>query len=308
MTLHVAIAIVGFRNPEDIVLCLGALGRSTHGNFEVVVCENGGDAAFAALEAATPKALPGGQAVRLIQASGNIGFAGGVNTCIAAAPDAGAWWILNPDTEVEPDALAFMVARLEAGDVDAVGCVLALDDGTAQALGGLWRPWLARAEAIGRGRPIGADIDAAEVEATQSFIMGASLLAGRRFVETTGPMREDYFLYGEEAEWCFRATALGMRLGFAPRAVVHHHQGATTGSGRAVSRRPRLPVFLDERNKMLITRDHFPARLPVAAAAALALLFLRYGVKGRGNALSHALAGWWSGLRNQRGRPAFAAA
>ena len=216
--------------------------------------------------------------------------------------------MLNPDTEAEPGALAAMVARLEVGDCDAVGCVLALGDGTAQAFGGLWRPWLARTEAIGRGRPVAGEIDAAWVEATQSFIMGASLLAGRRFVEATGPMREDYFLYGEEAEWCFRATALGMRLGFAPKAVVRHHQGTTTGSGAAKSRRPRLPVFLDERNKMLITRDHFPARLPVAAVAALALLVLRYGVKGRGNALGHAVAGWWSGLRNQRGRPRFAAA
>ena len=305
--MRVAVAIVAFRNPGDIARCLSALGRSTYSDYEVVICENGGVAAFDALAAATPRALPGGQAVRVIQAQGNVGFAGGVNLCIAAAPTAGAYWVLNPDTEVEPNALAFMVERLEAGDCDAVGCVLALDDGTAQAFGGLWRPWLARAEAIGRGQPIGSDIDAAAVEATQTFIMGASLLAGRRFVETVGPMREDYFLYGEELEWCQRATALGMRLGFAPRAVVRHHQGATTGSGQAVSRRPRLPVFLDERNKMLITRDHFPARLPVAAVAALVLLVLRYGVKGRGAALGHALDGWWAGLRNQRGRPAFAA-
>ncbi len=304
--MHVAVAIVGFRNLDDIAKCLRALARSTHADFEVVICENGGHAAFEALKAGVPGELPGGQLVRLVEAPGNLGFAGGVNVCIAATPEADAWWVLNPDTEVEPGALAAMVERLEVGDCDAVGGVLARSDDTAQAFGGLWRPWLARAEAIGRGLPIGSGAGmAAEVERTQNFIMGASLLAGRRFVEATGPMREDYFLYGEEAEWCYRATRLGMRLGFAPKAVVRHNQGATTGSGQAVSRRPRLPVFLDERNKMLITRDHFPARLPVVAVAALGLLFLRYGVKGRGNALNHALGGWWSGLRNQRGRPSF---
>ncbi len=308
MTVHVAVAIVGFRNPDDIARCLRALARSTYANYEVVICENGGSDAFQTLNIEAPRELPGGQPVRLIQAAGNIGFAGGVNTCIAAAPEADAYWVLNPDTEVEPEALGAMVARLEAGDCDAVGCVLALGDGTAQAFGGLWRPWLARAEAIGRGRPVSGAIDAGAVEKAQTFIMGASLLATRRFVDTAGPMREDYFLYGEELEWCCRALKLGMRLGFAPDAIVRHHQGTTTGSGAAKSRRPRLPVFLDERNKMLMTRDHFPARLPVAAVAALALLVLRYGVKGRGNALGHALAGWWSGLRNERGRPAFAAA
>jgi GT2 family glycosyltransferase len=308
MTLHVAVGIVAFRNPDDVASCLRALARSTHADYEVVICENGGQAAFDAMAARTPAAMPGGQRVRVIQAPGNVGFAGGVNICIAAAPEAGAVWILNPDTEPEPAALAAMVARLEVGDCDAVGCVLARSDGAVQAFGGKWRPWLARAEAIGRGARVGGAIDAAAVERAQTFIMGASLLAGRRFLETTGPMREDYFLYGEEAEWCRRATERGMRLGFAPDAVVRHHQGATTGSGHAAGRRPRLPVFLDERNKMLFTRDHFAARLPVAALAALALLVLRYGVKGGGGALGHALGGWWSGLRNQRGRPSFAAA
>jgi hypothetical protein len=57
-----------------------------------------------------------------------------------------------------------------------------------------------------------------------------------------------------------------------------------------------------------MTRDRFPGRLPVTALAALALLIMRYGVMGRGAALRHAVDGWWAGLQNRRGRPAFAAA
>jgi N-acetylglucosaminyl-diphospho-decaprenol L-rhamnosyltransferase len=308
MTVHVAIAIVGFRNANDIGRCLDAVGRSTFADYTVIICENGGAEAFSALEAGARGVLPGGQPVSLIRAPGNVGFAGGVNICLQAAPNADAYWILNPDTEVEPGALAAMVARLQVGDCDAVGSVLAFGDGTVQAFGGRWRPWLARAEGIGRGLRVGAPIDAAAVEREQSFIMGASLLASRRFVEVAGAMREDYFLYGEETEWCLRAIRLGLKLGFAPDAVVQHHQGATTGSGESAARRPRLPVYLDERNKMLMTRDSFPGRLPVAAVAALALLFLRYGIKGRGAALRHAVDGWWAGLRNERGRPSFASA
>ena len=306
--MHVVVAIVGFRNAGDISRCLAALGRSTFPDFAAVICENGGADAFAALKAIAPETLTGGQPVTLIQAPGNVGFAGGVNICLAAAPDVDAYWVLNPDTEVEPTALDAMVARLETGDCDAVGSVLAWPDGTVQALGGRWRPWLARAEGIGRGQRLGAPVDAAAVERRQGFIMGASLLASRRFVAVAGVMREDYFLYGEEIEWCVRALGLGLKLGFAPSAVVRHHQGATTGSGESAARRPRLPVYLDERNKMLLTRDRFPGRLPVAAVAALGLLVLRYGLKGRGAALRHALDGWMAGLRNRRGRPDFAAA
>ena len=92
--MHVAICIVGFRNPHDIVECLAALDRSTYAGFEVVICENGGAEAFAALTRTVPGKLPGGQSVRVVDAHGNLGYAGGINLCMAAAPAADAWWVL----------------------------------------------------------------------------------------------------------------------------------------------------------------------------------------------------------------------
>ncbi|MGH7016409.1 MAG: glycosyltransferase family 2 protein, partial [Caulobacteraceae bacterium] len=149
--MHVAVAIVGFRNPDDIVRCLEALARSTHADLEVVVCENGGPTAFEALYASLPKNLPGGQPVRALAAERNLGFAGGVNRCLAASPDPDAWWVLNPDTEAAADALELQLARLAKGDCDAVGCTLHLPDGTVQSHGGHWQAWLARAISIGHG-------------------------------------------------------------------------------------------------------------------------------------------------------------
>jgi GT2 family glycosyltransferase len=305
--MRVTIAIVGFRNAEDVARCLRALEISSFKSFDVVICENGGAAAFQALIAAAHGRLAEGQSVRLIEAPENLGFAGGVNVCIAAANEADAVWVLNPDTVPEAGALAALVARLERGDCDAVGGLLVSGDGRVQGAGGRWRPWFARAESIGMGSKVEERFDAASVERAQTYILGASLLASRRFLMIVGPMREDYFLYAEEVEWCLRAIARGMKLGFAPDAVVVHHQGATTGSGVALAKRPRLPIYLDERNKILLVRDHHPARLPVAAAAALLLLHWRYGVKGGGESLAHAWAGWWAGVRNQRGRPPFLA-
>ena len=67
--------------------------------------------------------------------------------------------------------------------------------------------------------------------------------------------------------------------------------------------RSRLSVYLDERNKILITRDHFPFRLPIAGAAALLLLALRYLRKGALRQFAYALSGWFSGLLGRRGIP-----
>jgi GT2 family glycosyltransferase len=301
----VAVAIVGFRNPDDIRRCLSALGDVTHADFEVIICENGGEAAYAALLAGLPSVLPGGQPVRIIRAPGNLGFAGGVNVCLAQSPGADAWWILNPDTQPEPHALTAMVERLAAGDCDAVGCLLYLPDDQIQCLGGRWRPWFARAESLGKGQGLAVPVDPMDVERRQNYLNGASMLVGRRFLETVGPMREDYFLYCEEVEWCLRGRAKGLRLGFAPGARVLHAQGTTTGAGRALHSQPRLPIYLGERNKMLLTRDLFAGRLGVAALASLALLALRYARRGAWRQFGYGVAGWWAGLRGRRGPPAW---
>ena len=301
MSLHVAVAIVGYRNAADIVRCLAALAASQHADFEVVICENGGPDAFAALTAAIPTVLPGGQPVRALQAPGNLGFAGGVNVCLREARDADAWWVLNPDTEPGPGSLAAKVERLARGDVAAVGCTLYRPNGRVQSHGGRWRPWLARAESIGHGDPWPAQPNAAQVEAAQNYLNGAAMLIGRRFVEAVGPMREDYFLYCEEVAWCLDGAAAGLKLGYAENAAVLHHQGTTTGAGEDPIRRPRMPIYLGERNKLLVTRDCFPARLPAAALAALSLALLRYGRAGAWRQLSYALSGWAAGLRGARG-------
>lgn len=301
--MHVAICIVAFRNPGEIVDCLTALGQQSHDDFEVVLCENGGPEAHAALSAMVPDRLPGGQPVTVLMAPGNVGFAGGVNIGMRARPDADAWWIVNPDTVAESGALAALVARLGRGDCEAVGGTLYHPDRHVQGHGGRWRRWLARPESIGHGTVLGTPVDAAAVERQIDYLLGACMLVGQRFVEVAGLMREDYFLYAEEVEWCLRAKALGMRFGFAPDALIQHGQGGTTGSADSITERPRLPIYMDERNKLHVVRDTAPRCLPVAIPAALALLALRYGKARAWKQLGHAFAGWRASLRGERGYP-----
>jgi GT2 family glycosyltransferase len=304
--VHVAVVIVAYRNAEDVARCLGALTASTHADFEVVICENGGPAAYEALCAQVPSKLPGSQAVKRVAAPAHPGFAGGVNVGIRETPQADAWWILNPDTEPAPRALARMLERLQAGDCDAVGNSLHFPDGRVQSHGGRWRMALARAVSLGYGTPVDASVDAAAVERRQNYLNGASMLVGRAFVERAGLMREDYFLYCEEVEWCLRALGRGLRLGFAPGAAVVHHQGAATGNQGALANRSRLAVYLGERNRILLTRDVRPTLLPVAVPAALGLLALRYLRVGAWAQFGYALEGWLAGLRGERGPPRFA--
>jgi GT2 family glycosyltransferase len=303
MTFHVAVVIVSYHSAEDVADCLQGLAASRHDDFEVVVCENGGADAFDKLTAALPQRLPAGQAVRLVCAERNLGFAGGVNRGMAAAPDADAWWVLNPDTRPEPNALAALTARLRQGDCDAVGGLILLETGRVQAYGGYWQRRLARAVSLGYGTPRSAAVDGERIERRQNYLNGACMLVSRAFLAAAGPMREDYFLYCEEVEWCLRAIKAGMRLGFAGDAVVLHKQGASTGGHTDLRTRSRLSVYLNERNRVLLSRDCFPNLFPLAVLAVLATSIVRFGKRRAWRQLGYAVQGWWAGVFNRRGAP-----
>jgi len=301
--MHVSVVIVGFRNPGDLVRCLGALEATAYPHFEVVVVENGGHAAYEQDLAMLPAELSGGRKVTLVEAPGNLGFAGGVNYGINRSADADAWWVLNPDAVAAPDALGELVGRLEAGDCDATGGVLHFDNGRIQSLGGIWQTWLARAVSIGAGDPVDTPRDAAAVESRLDYLVGASMLIHRRFTDKVGLMREDYFLYAEEIEWFLRGAKAGTRLGFAPKARVLHYQGTTTGWSEGLSTRPKMPIYLDERNRLLLTRDTYPLLTPVVAIGSLAFMLARFGRKRAWKQIGFGVKGWLAGLAGERGVP-----
>ncbi|MFD0938610.1 glycosyltransferase [Methylobacterium trifolii] len=326
----VVVGIVGFRCAQAIAECLASLDGSSHPVRAVYVCENGGAAGFAELEAVLRDRFGGegvpadgvsgeidrggvlrpagaGHAVgeiRLLRARHNLGYAGAINAMIAALasrPDWSALWILNPDTEPRPDALAALVAHARAGGYGIVGSRLIVkDSGRVQLYGGRWRHWLGRGYNIGLGAAADSPVDRAAVERAQQYVSGAAMYVSRDYIAQVGPMSEDYFLYAEEVDWCLRRR--GFRLGYAHESVVLHDHGATIGS--SVDRRARSPlsVFLDERNRLILTRRFYPAAFPVAAVATL-LLTGQYLRAGAVRNFRVALAGWWAGLRGETGRP-----
>ena len=301
--MTVAVCITSYRCPDAIAACVAALEVSTYDDFCLVICENGGMAAAQALAERLPAVLRGGQPVLVIDAGGNTGFAGGTNLAISASPHASALWLLNPDTVPAPEALAALKRRLDEGNVDAVGGVVHFADGRIQGVGGRWQGIIGRIVSLGHGRQLGSFQDQAAVERRQNFLIGASLLVSRRFLQIAGPMREDYFLYCEEVEWALRAVRRGLRLGHAPDALVRHDEGTTTGSGGGRSQQKRLPVYLNQRNRVHLIRDTRPALLPLAVPAMLAQIAMSYVRIGAWSQAGYALHGLMAGLSGERGLP-----
>ena len=321
-----AVSMVGFRNAADVCQCIVKLQEGTDQNFMVLVCENGGRMAFddltaalgtlmvtepappsedSAVEAVWRGRLPGGQIVEALRAADNLGFAAGVNATILRLATYPAWsalWVLNTDTEPEPEALAALV-RKAAFDPSygIVGSRLVLfGTGQIQAYGGRWRKYTARGFNIGLHRPADAPVDVSAVEHEMDYVLGASMYVTRAYIDEVGVMAEEYFLYAEEIDWCLRRGRF--RMGFASESIVHHHHGGTIGSSMTTRHRSWFSVYLDERNKHLIARRLHPTLYPLIAFNTLALTG-RYIWHRSPRNFTAALVGWWAGLRGRNGRP-----
>ncbi len=326
--MQTAIAIVAYRNAEDVRTCLAALARQRARDFSVHICENGGLEAFARLVdglsgmvtaaadgddlggavADEPvwrgQMVGGGQPIHVICSRANRGYAGGINRCIRdAMPDRrwAALWVLNPDTEPHPDALLELLRRAASGSCGIVGGRLVFKGtGRVQLYAGRWRRLMARGYNIGLNAPVDAVPDVEQIEREMNYVSGASMLVSRAFLQSVGPMDERYFLYNEEVDWCFRRG--GYRLGYAHEAVVHHAHGSTMGSSSNRRRRSALSVYLDERNKLLFTSRFFPRLYPLVVLVTLFLTaqYLRHGAVRN---FAVAIRGWFAGLRGEDGPP-----
>jgi N-acetylglucosaminyl-diphospho-decaprenol L-rhamnosyltransferase len=332
----VVVVIVSFRRTEDIVTCLASLQRGSFAAFEVVVVENGGATAFDRLKAtlsktycaeaaanlgpapvANPKyagktlsrydrvVFPGGQSVLLIDAGDNLGYAGAINLALSCLSKEQHWrgvWILNPDTQPQDSALQILVSYAENGGFGLVGCrIVDSVSKTIQMRGGArWLRLIGRSTSIGYGEPANSPADTAKIERRLQWISGATTYATRKFIESVGPMNEKYFLYCEDVDWSLRRGQF--RLGYAHDAVVVHVGGTTTGSSHILGSRSNLAVYLTERNKLMLTRDHFPLTYPLTVLASCATL-IEYLLRGNWRVFVAGWRGWRAGLRGETGRP-----
>jgi len=63
------------------------------------------------------------------------------------------------------------------------------------------------------------------------WMMGAAVMLKRDLVEKIGLFDEDYKLFVEDTDLCFRIRKAGKRVVFLPDAVVFHYHGASVKEG-----------------------------------------------------------------------------
>ena len=80
------------------------------------------------------------------------------------------------------------------------------------------------------------------------YITGASLLIKREVIEKIGLLREQYFLYYEDVDWCIRARRWGYQCVIVPKSKVWHKVSASSKEGSAPY------IYYHTRNRLMLAR------------------------------------------------------
>jgi len=250
MITTLSIIIVNWNTRDLVMQCLASVYASSPDKSEVLVVDNAStDGGAAAVSTYFSQ-------VRLIQNRENVGFAQANNQAIQECT--GRYiLLLNSDTQVLPGGLETLVQFMETHpEAGAAGAQILNPDGSLQLscypaptlTRELWR--LLHLDAFwpyGEYPMTGWNLESPrEVET----MLGACLILRRKALDQTGLLDQDYFMYSEEIDLCYRLRRKGWRLYWMPLAKVIHYGGQST---QQVASKMFVQLY---RSKILYFRKH----------------------------------------------------
>lgn len=286
--MQIAIAIVNFRTPDLVIACLESVKpeRAALPGLKAVVVDNlSGDNSVERLGSAL--ADPSfADWVDFLPLPLNGGFGWGNNQAILhllrgdSPPD--AILLLNPDTRIEPGAIAALARDMASRpDAGAIGSQLLNEDGSLS--GSAFRfPSIGREfvrgcgiGAVGRLLGIAPTLVPYGERGPVDWVTGASVLLRTDALREAGLFDTGFFLYFEEVELMHRLARHGWRCYHCPESRVMHVAGAATGVVDGQSKAAAAPpdyLFASRRRYFALTAGRMTAYLADFAWLAGSLL------------------------------------
>lgn len=231
--LDLSIIIVSYNSVRFISRCLDFIKKnSPRCSFEIFVVDNNSkDRTPEIIRKYYPE-------VKLIRNSENFGFSYANNQAIVRSK--GEYLlVLNPDTIVTRGALDTMVNFMkEHPDVGVGGAKILNFDGSVQyscrRFPTLFYSFFGRQSLFTRFLPYNKisrkylmmDEDYSK-DIEVDWVFGASMILRRKALEDTGIFDEDYFIFVEDTDLCYRMKKNNWKVYFISDAVIFHHLGVT---------------------------------------------------------------------------------
>lgn len=175
--------------------------------------------------------------------------------------------LLNPDTEVPPDALYQMTKFMDSHpEIGIAGPKLVLGDGSLDLacrrsfptpVVSLYRfsglsKLFPHSPRFGRYNMTFVDPDQ---ELEVDSVVGAYMQVRREAIEGAGLLDETFFMYGEDLDWAYRIKKAGWKVFYQPQVTVKHVK-------RAASRKSQKAQFEFQRAMLIFYRKHYRKTTP----------------------------------------------
>ncbi len=238
--MDLSIIIVTFNNKEVVRVTLDAVFASiTNYKYELIIVDNNSTDGNVEMVEQRYMSTPAGSVINLIKNSTNEGFGRGNNRGIKQARGDYVL-LLNSDTKMSPDTIQTMLDFMKSRpDIGISTCKLVKGNGELDwacrrsfpdpavafyRLSGLSKIFK-RSKKLAAYNMTHKSID----EATEiDSCSGAFALISRSCIDKIKGFDEDYFMYGEDIDLCYRAQQAGFKIWYYPKTSTIHYRGQSS--------------------------------------------------------------------------------
>jgi hypothetical protein len=259
---HVYVVIVNYNKWEDARECLDFLFRSDHQEFTVILVDNASPNGSLqrlmewadAPAGPTPSDLPfpAGKLQKpikyrhfqlkewqqttverpklprllFVQNDNNGGFAIGVNVALRRLLDQDSWiMLLNPDIVVQSDMLSETMRFASSQPFRTISGPVTLNYAPPHQV------YIFGGARVNRRSGTMTYLKSAADLPDLDYISGGAFFSHAAHFREIGLLPEEYFIYWEETEWCFRARQRGYQMKVCETAICYDKISTTMGRG-----------------------------------------------------------------------------
>ncbi|RPH35293.1 glycosyltransferase family 2 protein, partial [bacterium] len=232
--VDLSVIIVNYNVRQFLENSLASIQRAMEGlQGEIFVVDNASDdGSVEMVQASFPD-------VCLIGNRENVGFARANNMALARAR--GRFLLLiNPDTVVQEDTFRVLLKFFEEHpDAGLAGCKILNPNGSIQlpCRRSFPTPWVAFTKVFGLAALFPASRLFGKYNLTYlspdetypvDAVSGSFMMLRRESYDKVGGLDEEFFMYGEDLDWCYRVQQAGYKVYYVHSTKIIHFKGEST--------------------------------------------------------------------------------
>ena len=250
----IAIIIINWNTFQLTFNCLKSLEACSYNNKSFFLVDNG------SIDGSGDKIALEFPEVNYIKNEKNEGFTGANNLALKAIleQDFDYVLLLNNDTEVKPNFLSLLEAKMNSDDKLAATQPLILNFKNRDTIwnaGGSFNTFFGLTKTRLKGMIFNPQLN---IETSTQWITGCCILVKTSVVKQVGLLDNRFFAYFEDVDWSIRMTNLGYKLAVVPESIIYHHTSGSTKKNNASNEGNLSPYahFLNVRNHIYLIKKH----------------------------------------------------